>query len=516
MLLLKIPRLPRGFVVLKWLRISISLSFVLFGQILSPPTMATTWDVPSQCPTIQAGIDSASAGDTVLVACGTYLEHDIVMKSSICVRSETGEPECVTIDAQDLGRVITCIDIDNTTFVKGVTITGGHARGDSVDGFGGGMYCCGSSPTLLHCRFSENQADLNGGGMYLHQCSHPILTDVAFVGNTGKSGGGAACSGDAEPEFVNVRFSDCHAALEGGGLHCHWGPTPVLSGCSFIDNSAGMGAGARCVDASANFDECEFSGNIASGGGGVYATWGSCRFTNCVCSVNTAGVGGGFFLADGHPLVRNVSFLHNEANLGGGLACTFNIPTIDECLFSQNRAVVRGGAVLAETHSSPQFAGCVFVGNTASSGGAADCVSNTSPTFTNCTFAGNSGDGAAVHSTLNSHATVDQTIIAFTPFGGRAVSCDDGSSVNLSCCDVFGNVSGDWVDCIEDQYGINGNISEDPLFCDPDNGDYHLDCTSPCAPGYNPECGLIGAWGVGCGATRTEQTTWSSLKALYR
>jgi hypothetical protein len=78
---------------------------------------------------------------------------------------------------------------------------------------------------------------------------------------------------------------------------------------------------------------------------------------------------------------------------------------------------------------------------------------------------------------------------------------NENSIASLSCTDIHGNVDGDWVGDIADQYGINGNISEDPLLCDVAGGDFHLHSDSPCAWANNPECGYIGAHTVGCGET---------------
>jgi len=92
---------------------------------------------------------------------------------------------------------------------------------------------------------------------------------------------------------------------------------------------------------------------------------------------------------------------------------------------------------------------------------------------------------------------VHNSIVAFGLLG-PGVGCGSAVTPTLTCCDIYGNEGGDWVDCIADQYGVNGNICEDPLFCDPENGDFTIRGDSPCAPDYNPECGLIGAWPVGC------------------
>lgn len=111
---------------------------------------------------------------------------------------------------------------------------------------------------------------------------------------------------------------------------------------------------------------------------------------------------------------------------------------------------------------------------------------------------------------------ITNSILAFG-IGAEAVYCDQ-MPTTLSCCDIYGNEGGDWVGYIAGQYGVTGNISADPLFCDPGGGDLMLDCSSPCAPFSppNPECDLIGAWEVGCGGTPEFEVTWGGLKHLFQ
>jgi hypothetical protein len=74
------------------------------------------------------------------------------------------------------------------------------------------------------------------------------------------------------------------------------------------------------------------------------------------------------------------------------------------------------------------------------------------------------------------------------------------------------------VGSVAGQLGIDGNISQDPLFCDPAGGDFTLCADSPCAADNNPACGQIGALPVGCGpcgTTAVETTSWGAIKTLF-
>ena len=101
----------------------------LLVALAASPTIATTWhilpDGTGDAPTIQAGIDAASPGDAVEVACGTYHEHDIHLDAGITLTSESGFSDCVTVDAQTAGGVlIVAPGLGQTTFVS-ITLAGG-------------------------------------------------------------------------------------------------------------------------------------------------------------------------------------------------------------------------------------------------------------------------------------------------------------------------------------------------------------------------------------------------------
>ncbi len=409
--------------------------FIVMILAISCSASARTWyilpDSTGDAPTIQAGVDSAGAGDTVLVACGIYHDcthwllevehwHCVIMKSGICLRSETGEPDCVTIDAQQKpsSRVIYCGGVDETASIEGFTITGGCTGDADSYPFGAGVYCENSSPSIVSCFFSENDAEYGCGGAVNWEGGSAVITDCTFSGNV------AGC----------------------GGAVLYWGPSVTIT-------------------------DCLFSGN------------------------------------------------ESLAGYGGAIVCGEGSVTIANCVFTSNTAYYDGGG-LSFSGCTPAVSNCVFYGNVARSGGGVHFW-GCSGTITNCTFFGNSsGTGSGVHCAEFSAAELENTIIAFGR-SGKSVGCDEGSNATLTCCDVYGNAEGDWVGCIADQYGINGNFSACPSFCNGDDGGFQLCDESPCLPGNHPDgydCGLIGAWGEGCscGPTPAVPTTWGAIKSMYK
>lgn len=172
---------------------------------------------------------------------------------------------------------------------------------------------------------------------------------------------------------------------------------------------------------------------------------------------------------------------------------------------------------------------CTLTGSSSLNGGGACHNYQGSMLLSNCTLVNNAAEAGpgghylAVQGTL----TATNTIFAFSP-NGEAISCSEVAPVSLTCCNIHGNAGGDWVSCIDNQYGANGNISEDPLFCNRVGGEYQLEEGSSCAP-YTPpnaECDLIGAWPIGCVPTsgivdndcepKLISTSWGSIKARHR
>src|SRR5690348_9781935 len=86
-----------------------------------------TIHVPADQPSIQAGINVALTGDTVLVAPGTYQENIDFQGKAITVASEQG-PAVTTIDGGLLNPVATFKTSEtNSSVLQGFTLQNGKA-----------------------------------------------------------------------------------------------------------------------------------------------------------------------------------------------------------------------------------------------------------------------------------------------------------------------------------------------------------------------------------------------------
>ncbi len=301
----------------------------------------------------------------------------------------------------------------------------------------------------------------------------------------------------------------------GGAVRCEGGSSPTIASCVFSGN--GGGAVACNMGTFLALSDCLFAGNQGTYGGAIYAdrsalTIDRCRFVGNV----TDGEGGAIFAYGTLAKIMHSAFIGNTAH--SAAAASFHDESeayVLECLFEDNVSSSSGGALTFWISGPNLVDRCTFVGNAAGHEGAALWSEKVSDTHVrNCTFWGNSSpDGTVLAG--NYRLVMENCIVAFSTQGPGVASHEDHAE--LTCCDLFGNAGGDWVGTVAGQYGVNGNICEDPLFCCPENGNFRLDAESPCAPfsSPNPECDLVGAWPVGCGGTPVTPGTWGGIKALY-
>jgi hypothetical protein len=210
------------------------------------------------------------------------------------------------------------------------------------------------------------------------------------------------------------------------------------------------------------------------------------------------GRGAGIYCT-GMPEVHDCIVRQNVANEGGGIYSVHGA-IVRDCVIRENTAWDDGGGVFFSGVAYPELTGCLVDGNVSDEAGGGVYAPTAQLIAENTTIVNNisvSG-GAGLHC-HGERADIDNAIVAYNMSLATGVGVyTDASTIDIACCDVYGNNAGNYGGGIGDQTGTNDNISEDPQFCDAAGDDYSIEDVSPCAPANSP-CGqLIGAYAPGC------------------
>ena len=179
--------------------------------------------VPQDQSNIQAGIDAAVEGETVVVSDGTYagignVNLDFKGKM-ITVKSVNGAGSTI-IDCQ--GQYTRGFYFRNRetplSVLDGFTITRGNAIGVWPNNVGGGIYFNNSSPTIANCIIVNNRAS-NGAGILCGASSPKIVNCIITDNQSDKNGGGVFCSANSSPDIINCKIIGNQSAESGGGIY---------------------------------------------------------------------------------------------------------------------------------------------------------------------------------------------------------------------------------------------------------------------------------------------------------
>ncbi|MCB9831644.1 MAG: hypothetical protein H6807_04145 [Planctomycetes bacterium] len=465
---------------------------VLLISIVQIAGAQATLQVPATYPTIQAGIDNAVTGDTVLVAPGTYFENLIIQDKEIRLIG-SGGPNVTIVDGNNAGTVL-CIkpNLGRALWIEGFTFT--HGRG--VDGFGyghegkpGGIYVQCSSPTIKNCRIVNNRggdvgdrAQGGAGGIALMGCG-PDIDGAAILNCVIR----ANIGGTTIPHLgvMNGQGGTGGVLLTEANMFMR--ATYVRDNCGGDSYFSTMTVGAGGVELSlprrqTKFEDSVICDNVAgmagegtplAGAGGIHG--GSPEILFCVVDnniggpvggefgVNSSGAGGIYGLA---PKIRNTYIRNNKAGYSG----------MEGLRGAGGGVYVAGNALIESSVITDNEGGSDGLAPGMGGGGGIHALSG-DVTVIQCTVANNVGGSAydlcgcgGIHSDFGSLAIVNSILWGDSGGVGPTPGAPEAGGPGLITA-VFSNVDGGWI-------GF-GNMNVDPLFVAEATGDYHLMPTSP-------------------------------------
>jgi hypothetical protein len=323
------------------------------------------------------------------------------------------------------------------------------------------------------------------------------------------------CEGSARAEHRGFYFETSvgtgDVTLQGVG---------VMNGYTTGNGGGILIEGADTVVENCIVSQCATDGGLTRGGGVYVSSEGSPHFVDCVITECTAGYGGGVNIYQAGGTFESCTIVDNTATavVGGVYMQSARDCCFSECSIVSNEAPRTAGV---RAHNSTSyvisFEGCSISRNVSTYSDAWGLRLYTDAVVTNCTIVENAasfGVGAGVYCS-GDDCELTRCIVAHTGSGFGVAASAEGNEPVVTCCDVYGNDDGEYDAVVGDQTGVNSNFSLEPGFCGLETGDYRLFDTSPCLATASP-CGLlVGAYDQGCDSP-AEQTSWGSIKALYR
>lgn len=478
-------------------KISALLVLLVLPQLL----FATIIRIPYDYFKIQEGIDAAVNGDTVWVDLGTYFEginfrgKNILVTSNYIFDHNNQTIENTVIDGfylhgQDTASVVCFVSGEDTSAVlNGFTIKRGQGtRTAPYDWYGGGIFCKNASPVISNNRVIENgfpmvwESGQWGGGIFVAETPYVKIVGNEISGNSVSSGGVGSGGGI---------FCECDSAL-------------------FLENviSDNLSLLLRIM----------FSGDAYAGG--IYFSGHSIVLQDNVIENNTclgnrsAHGGGGYIRVDRYFLLQGNVISSNSISNSWGYMETegAGLMLVGVGKGSISKNVVKGNYFEFGAYGT-SGGGIKFVAKTA------DILSNR---FENNEESGLRGtadtllisrnvvwaDSVGINCWADRMHLLNNTVVGTYEFGINAgvnanpetipevrnnivVNCQSGPGIKgggayppqLYYNDVWNNAGGNYQGLEPGEFDIH----EDPLFVDPERGDFRLTEESPCIDAGDPD-----------------------------